>query len=205
MQLPDDIRLRTEAFDAAEADAWPALLSDEERARYEAFRTEGRKREFLLGRVALRRLLAPSAIPLRVTEAGAVEVIGAPWHVSLAHSNDRSVAVVGRRRVGVDLERVRACSPRAIDFVLRPDERALLDTLPMDRERAFVLCWALKEAVLKALGTGLRRAPKKVRLEVDAAAQKAVARAWDESRWEARFEETGGFVLAVAYEAHDAP
>lgn len=211
MLLPDDVWLRTEAFDAARVDAWLALLSDEERARYAAFRVEKRRREFLLGRVTLRRLLAerlseaPSAILLHVTEAGAIEVPGAPYHVSLAHADDRAVAVVGRRRVGVDLEPVRPCTPRVIDFVLRPDERDLLDTLPMDREHAFILCWTLKEATLKALGTGFYRAPKKVRLEIDASARRAALRAWDESRWAACFEDVDGAILSVVYEVEAAP
>lgn len=210
MQLPDDIWLRTEAFDEARVDAWLSLLSPEERARYEAMRIDKRRREFLLGRAALRTLLAerlaqsPADVDLRVTEAGGVEVPAAPYHVSLAHSHGRAAAVAGLRRVGVDLERVRACPPRVIDFALHPDERPLLDTLPMDRDRAFILCWTLKEAVLKALGTGLEQSPKKVRLEIDAAARQATMRAWDETTWRAQFEAAGDFVLAVAYEERGA-
>ena len=205
MQLPDDIWLRVMTFDEAQASAWRMLLSETERARHDNFPVEKRQREFLLGRVALRTLLAdllpqdPADVRLRCTEEGAVEVPGTPYYVSIAHARDRAVAAASRRPIGVDLEYVRACSPAVVDFVMHPDERPLLDTLPMDRDRAFILCWTLKEAALKGLRTGLRRSPKKVRLTIDAAAQRAVVQAWDGSTWQAQFAAETDYFLSVAY------
>ncbi|NBB84821.1 MAG: 4'-phosphopantetheinyl transferase superfamily protein [Bacteroidetes bacterium] len=207
MHLPDDIWLRRLTFDAAQAPAWRSLLSDEERARYDAFPVTKRQREFLLGRVALRTLLADrldrpaSAIALHVTDAGAVEVPEAPYFVSIAHSGDQAVAAVSPHRVGVDLEHVRPVESGVIDFVLRRDERDLLNTLPMGRDRAFILCWTLKEATLKALHTGFLRSPKKVRLEIAPGRQRATTTAWDESVWTVRYVWEEAFWLSVAYPA----
>lgn len=207
MQLPDDIWLRAVTFDEAQVDAWLRLLSSEERARYERFPVEKRQREFLMGRAVLRMLLAerlsrtPAEVPLHVTDAGAVEAPETPYRVSLAHARERAVAVASPRRVGVDLEHVRTCRAAVIRFALNPDERPLLDTLPMTRDRAFILCWTLKEAVLKALGTGLRRSPKKVRLDIDVAAQTATASAWDGSVWTVLYEASADSFLSVAYPA----
>ncbi len=203
--LPDDIWLRRMTFDAAQTRVWLRLLSADERARYDAFPVEKRQREFLLGRVALRTLLAdrldrpPAAIRLEITDEGAVEVPGAALHVSIAHSRDRAVAAASPRRVGVDLEHVTTVKPEVVDFVLQPDEQALLDTLPMDRDRAFILCWTLKEAALKALQTGFLRSPKKVRLAIDPDAWQATATAWDESVWTVCYTPGDDAFLSVAY------
>lgn len=206
MQLPEDIELRSLIYDADRRSQWEGLLSKEEQVRYRSFPSEKRKREFLLGRVALRTLLAerlevvPNEVLLEVTDEGAVVVEGAPYHVSITHAEDRAVAAVARRRVGVDLERIAERDPNIADFLMHPDECDLLDTLPMNREAAFILCWTLKEATLKALGTGLLRSPKKLRLEIDPEAQRAAIRAWDGSVWQAQFEEQEGFFLSTAYE-----
>lgn len=205
MQLPEDIWLRVMTYETAQVDSWLDLLSEEERTRYEGFPVAKRKREFLLGRVALRTLLAehlsqaPADIPMQVTEEGAVELSDAPYHVSISHSRDRAVAVASPRRVGVDLEHVTTCEPEVVRFVLHPDEHELLDALPMDRDRAFILCWTLKEAALKALGTGFLRSPKKVRLDVDPAVQRATVTAWDGSVWTVPFEASADYFLSVAY------
>lgn len=207
MQLPDHIVLRRLTYDAAQTMTWLPLLSDEERSRYDAFPVEKRKREFLLGRVALRTLLAeqldddPAAIPLHVTDEGAVELSEAPYFVSIAHSGHHAVAVMSPDRVGVDLEHIRAVEDGVVDFVLTPEEHTLLDTLPMGRDRAFILCWTLKEATLKALHTGFLRSPKTVRLAVDAASQQATATVQESGVWVVRYQPAPDHFLSVAYPA----
>lgn len=68
------------------------------------------------------------------------------------------IAVAPAGRVGVDLEE---CVPRLdfdrlIEAVFGPDERANLAAVAGDdRIRLFFRLWTLKEAVAKAIGTGL--------------------------------------------------
>lgn len=207
MELPDHIALRRMTFDTAQTNAWLQLLPNYERARYDAFPVAKRKREFLLGRVALRTLLGerldddPSAIRLHVTDDGAVELPTAPYFVSIAHSGDQAVAAVSPDRVGVDVEHIRPVEAGVVDFVLGADEQAVLDTLPMARDRAFILCWTLKEATLKALHTGFLRSPKTVHLAIDAASQQATATAGDGSKWTLMYEPASDHFLSVAYPA----
>jgi 4'-phosphopantetheinyl transferase len=63
--------------------------------------------------------------------------------------------------LGVDVERIRSelVDADLLALVLHPHERS---TLPADHERAFFSLWTRKEAVLKALGTGLSRPPHSV-------------------------------------------
>ena len=91
---------------------------------------------------------------------------GRPWarladgrtpHVSLSRCGEHLVTVVAEHPVGIDVESVAAVDARwDPTLVLHPDERA-----DSPRERA--LAWCRKEAVLKALGTGLRTPMSRIR------------------------------------------
>lgn len=187
--LPDGFRLRRLTWDADAAPAWRAWLSDAERARLDGFGPAKRRREFLLGRAALRLLVAealglaaPAAAPLHAPDDGAVELVpgAAPegLRVSLTHGHGEAVAVLAPRPVGLDAERIRGVIPRVVRFVLAPAERAALARRPglsdgagveagveagVD-EAGVILAWTLKEATLKGLRVGLYRAPNKLRL-----------------------------------------
>ncbi len=205
MHVPSDIAYCRLTYDADRAPAWKKMLSAEERARLDAFPRAERRRAFLLGRAAARTLLAeqlgtcPADVPLHVAPGGCVEVGGADRLLSIPHSGPRAVAATARRRVGVDLERIRPRRAGIERFLLHPDEPDLLDRLPLGRARALILCWTLKEAALKAARTGLRRFPTRLRLHVDLPAQAAHVRDEIEA-WHVRFEEWDGCYLAVAFE-----
>ena len=220
--LPDGFRLRRLAWDAAAAPGWRAWLSVAERARLDGFGPAKRRREFLLGRAALRLLVAdalglatPAAAPLHAPNGGAVELVpgAAPegLRVSLTHGDGEAVAVLAPRPVGLDAERVRRVLPRVVRFVLAPAERAALARHPaLDPEAAVILAWTLKEATLKGLRVGLRRAPTKLRLTLlddapPAASPVPGAACLDarEGRWHARYVRHGAGWLAVAWT--DAP
>lgn len=205
MKLPPDIALRRGGYDEAQAEQWVRWLSEEERARWQAFAIEKRRREFLLGRAVARQLvgerleLEPSKAPLKTAESGAVDVAGASLFVSIAHSGDQAVAAVADRAVGVDLERVRERRSGLHRFVLHPDEHRLFDDLPLERHRTLILAWTLKEAVLKALRTGLRMAAPKLRVDVDFGRRAATVQTNSQGTWPVRFDERGPYCLAVAF------
>jgi phosphopantetheinyl transferase len=79
-------------------------------------------------------------------------------HVTLSHTDGEAVALaVCHARAGIDLERVEARHPAFADEWFVPEERALgLDDAGLTR------AWAIKEAVLKALGTGMALSPRDV-------------------------------------------
>lgn len=205
-RLPPDIAIRWISYDPARNDAFEAMLSEEERARASTFTHDGRRRSFVLGRVAARTLLAerlgvdPVQVPLNVAQDGAVDVGAAAVQLSIAHSGAHAVAVAAERAVGVDLERIAPRHPGLPRFILHPEEYTAFDTLPLEQTQATILYWTLKEATLKAMRTGFRFSPKKLRLEIDLAAQSAIVHIQDRPSMHLRFEERAAYYLAVAFE-----
>ena len=206
MDLPSDIALCRLRFAADEAARMEALLSPAERMQMLSYKHAGRRQEFVLGRAAARQLLAErlgtdaARVPLRVAGDGAVEVVGAEYYVSIAHSGEDAVAAVGTRRLGVDLERIAPRHPELHRFLLHPDEYGIFEKLPLDRTRACILYWTLKEAALKALRTGFRLSPKKLRLDLDLENRAARTHVEGGPVLHSRFEEDGQFFTAVAFE-----
>lgn len=185
LDVPKDAHLRAVVYDANHAPYWQAVLSVDERQRLDGFGAASRQREFLSGRIAARHLVAdrlacaPEDVPLRVADDGAVDVPGTSWHLSISHTGPshtpRAVAICALQPVGLDLEQIQPRSPRIRQFLFAPSDRALPDALPYSENSALLLCWTLKEAVLKARRSGFRCSPKAIRLSVDAATATATA------------------------------
>jgi 4'-phosphopantetheinyl transferase len=164
---------------ALDVSALMHLLSPEELARAERFRFDRHRRRFVVGRAALRRLLAdltgsdPAELPLFAEPAGKPALSGGGPAFNLSHSEQHlliGIAVEGR--VGVDVE-VRKEVGDAMDLARRyfsQDEHAALAALPAEeRGTAFLRVWTRKESLLKALGTGLSMPLDAVSMHVDAA------------------------------------
>ena len=208
MILPDDITLRLAVREATAPLALDALPR-EERDRIEGFGSAKRRREFALGRATARALLADhlavaaSDVPLHVAADGAPVIVGGPLHLSIAHAatDERTLAaaVVAPGPVGVDLEVIRPRRPDLYRFILHPDEYGLLDTLPHAHDAAQVLLWTLKEAALKAMRTGFRTSPKKLRLTIEPVERVAWVQVEEGERWALRYEEREGCFVAVAF------
>lgn len=202
--LPVDVTIRYLHSEDGDGHRMRALLSVEEIQRVEAFADPKRRKEFVLGRVAARLLLSerlavmPSDVALRVADSGVVEVASGGLYLSISHSGDWAVAVASPRWIGVDIERIAPRFPELEQYMLHPDEPSLADVLPLDKERANILCWTLKEATLKAMHRGLAYSPKKLLLDVDFEAGRATVRDADSRLWEAWFEERDGYYAAVS-------
>ncbi|MFF4082288.1 4'-phosphopantetheinyl transferase family protein [Streptomyces sp. NPDC001777] len=81
-----------------------------------------------------------------------------PFRISLSHSGGCCLFAVARFPVGVDVEGVREMDTEELGHVaLTSAERRHIRALPPGpaRHRAFLRCWTRKEAVLKAVGTGI--------------------------------------------------
>jgi 4'-phosphopantetheinyl transferase len=154
-------------------------LSDEERQRSERFHREADARAFIARRVFLRctlaRYVGRAGGELQFTQGtfgkpGLVD--GGGIEFSLSRSGSWALVGVSRgRAVGVDVERLDTRLERPEELsrlaqrVLTEDEAAELEELEAgQRARAFVQLWARKEALLKALGTGLSREPNTVEI-----------------------------------------
>jgi 4'-phosphopantetheinyl transferase len=149
-----------------------SVLSAEERAQAERLRRDRDRAVYVRTRVFLRQLLAGylhvgvADVVLGAGAEGKPEVIGAScrgWpYFNVSHSGSVSlIAVSERGEVGVDVELVRddgTLRDVALAF-FSATEVAAISRLPRhERRDAFFDCWVRKEAYLKGLGTGLRRA-----------------------------------------------
>lgn len=154
--------------DVPGGDAW---LSPHERARLAGMRFAKRRDDFRVGRWTAKRAIRamnvngpdPCDVDIRAAEDGAPEVFfpggPAPWSVSIAHAGGRGLAVVGPPGVpfGADLETIAPRSAAFLeDYFLDSERRWIAGHPDASRDGAATLLWSVKEAVLKALRTGLR-------------------------------------------------
>lgn len=198
-----------------------ATLSAAERHRATRYRRAGDRLRFEAVRGLLRVLLGrylsvpPGAVAFAHGPEGKPEVAlpaAGNLRFNVSHSGSSAVVAVTRgRRVGVDLEVVRPLPDveELVHHVFSPAEREAWRAFPSDeRVRAFLRGWTRKEALLKALGTGLSRPVERTEVSLardDAPAVHAVdgdrsaARRW----WVRSPSLPGAYVAAVAAEGTD--
>lgn len=149
--------------DHVQPDDW-AVLSPREQRRAEEMGSDRARAAFVLGRALLREALA-DALGLPPAEVPLADMVGRPVleasdgpACSLAHTTGLVVVAIatGHPAVGVDVEAAGRWPLPPARTWLTADE---LDQLPAPDDdttrRAWVRRWTAKEAVAKALGTGL--------------------------------------------------
>ncbi|NMB77164.1 MAG: 4'-phosphopantetheinyl transferase superfamily protein [Myxococcales bacterium] len=154
------------------------LRAESERNAFRSFRSLRRRREWVAGRVAARRLIAsvleepPDEVEIVPSPAGPPRArrhgSDLPLTLSLAHGGEWLLCAVrpgvANAPLGVDLEPLvprrrqalwRALNGQEIErfAAADPDRLPLADLLQV---------WTIKEAVLKAAGRGLRLSPRRV-------------------------------------------
>lgn len=189
---------------APEVAGLAALLHEDERRRAARYHKAVDRDHFTVARGRLRALLADYLdvravdIALVAGEHGKLRISSpdVSWlRFNVSHSGDIAVyAVAHGREVGIDVERVR--DGFAVDEVagrsFSESERAALAELQgEERTRAFFATWTLKEAYLKAVGSGLGGG------QIDSVAAPEV--------WSlASFDAGEGYAAAVAVEGRGA-
>jgi 4'-phosphopantetheinyl transferase len=145
------------------------ILSDPEKQRCAAFRSDRHQTEYALSRAMLRLALseyapvAPQDWQFLALEKGKPEIAGPaltpPLWFNLSHTDGFSACVIGRvRQLGVDIENMNREMPHQelAKRFFAPGEFEYLLTLPPSLQReAFFRIWTLKEAYIKAEGKGL--------------------------------------------------
>lgn len=157
---------------ALPADWAPCLLSHltpDEEARAARFLQPADHERFVVGRAALRHILAlyldlePGNVPIVPTAQGkprlAPGVVDRDLRFNLSHSGTRIlIGVTDGLDVGVDIEWMRAeleIEPLARRFFSPAEAAEVLGLSDELRRAAFYRCWTRKEAYLKATGEGL--------------------------------------------------
>ena len=153
--------------DLREASAF-SWLDEYERSRSREFLSDGARRRYVMCRAATRALLT-SRLSCRNEQLS----FGASWYskpfaildrrpapvsFNVSHSGDHGlVAIALKGRVGVDVEEkiVRHNLDSLIDYTFGPNEQAhLAKESGTGKIDLFFKLWTIKEALLKALGTG---------------------------------------------------
>ncbi len=166
-----DLWLAPEPVDLAPelAASWAALLSAEERLRWQRFAREEDRRRFLLVRALARKVLAhelgrqPQELLFQADTHGKPRVVlpvGTRLHFNLSHTRGLSVLALSRQaEVGVDVEaagRDVELMALARRYFATSEVQALEELAPEPQRELFFALWTLKEAWVKAKGLGLR-------------------------------------------------
>jgi 4'-phosphopantetheinyl transferase len=168
-------RVRADTGDAA----WREILDPRENERLSRFRfAEDALRE-AAGRGALRLLLGaylgvpPLQVALLAEPTGKPKVAGQSGdhriEFNLSHSGNWVLLAFARgSRVGIDVEQWKGIEFEEIaSEVFTPEEVKEWMLWPVThRPAAFFGAWTLKESYLKALGTGISKPPRSVRVSI---------------------------------------
>ena len=147
-------------------------LTPHEQARFEEFRFEKRRRDWLLGRWAAKQALLELA-ELPQSDIARFEILsessgapvatldGQPFDagLSISHSNGRAFATVSSETndLGCDLELVEPRSATFVDtFFTEAERERVARAAAEERDLLVTMIWSAKESTLKALRTGLR-------------------------------------------------
>ncbi len=163
-----------ESLAADEKATLKRYLAPQEQARFKELKTDKRKIDWLAGRIVAKRLIREShfahdgaivpysAINIVPDELGAPQVSIAgekagSQRISISHSAGCAAAMLSVEpgvRPGIDVESVEERDPSFIRDYFTDAERAA--TKGRDPAHLFTSIWAVKEAVVKALGIGAR-------------------------------------------------
>jgi 4'-phosphopantetheinyl transferase len=172
-----------------DAHAW-AVLSDAERSRAGRFRTPADRAAYVHGHAALRALIERRIEqplhrrPFDVLPSGKPWLSGSPLGFSYSRSRLRAaVALLDEGDIGVDIEAVvpdeTSADVARASFPAGDVEWLMQAGGDRDRLRRFYRLWVIREAVLKADGSGLTRPLAEVEIKIDGDALSLA----DESRW----------------------
>lgn len=141
--------------------ALETFLTEQERTRARRLQRSSARARFLVGRFALRRLLgaylglSPGDVRLAYDGNGKPHLGSGALQFSLSHAgNQVLIGAALERRVGVDLERERACRWERIAARVFPHatRRLLGSVAPADQPLVFLHAWTQREAFVKAVG-----------------------------------------------------
>ena len=228
LSLADDVVDIWLAFDAhfqtpeVQAD-FVALLPPQDVGRMQLLYAESGRRQFALTRALQRHVLSAYAADVQPgqwqfqSSAEGRPSLAPPFdrtglHFNIAHTEGVvAMAVCRHASVGVDVEKLDRAPLAVADRFFSAVEAAELRALPSDAQpRRFWRLWTLKEAYLKAIGTGLAGGLGRMSFIFETAESFRFERAddADAARWQFHQLEIGAehvLALAVLPRGGDAP
>lgn len=173
------------------ADRWRPVLSPAEWAKAMRYRGGADQLRSAVTRGVLRTLLAEflhkptGAIEFTENEFGKPATPGIEFNVS--HSGDYALMAFSKTSaVGIDVEQIK--DRRVVEDlarrVLTPAEHGRFTALPeCDRRRTFFDIWALKESILKGIGSGLSIAPECIEIDFPPAVPRLLSAPKGSGHW----------------------
>ena len=105
--------------------------------------------------------------PILVSSRGKPYFEGDPVFFSISHTKRHAFAALSDRPVGIDAEELdRVVNPKLAEKILSPRELAQYHAA-VDKNRALLNFWVLKEAAAKCSGQGLRGYPNHTDFSLD--------------------------------------
>jgi phosphopantetheinyl transferase len=150
------IILHTEVSDSLPS---AIFLSDEERIRASGYISEPHKIAFIQQHHLLRKYLShwlnttPEEVTLTMNPFGKPEIQNSPFYFNMSRSGNQIAFYFGPTDGGIDIETIRPSAPfqEIAKLHFHPNEQKFISS-----DTDFFTLWTRKEAVLKAMGTGLQ-------------------------------------------------
>ncbi len=165
---PLAVSISTEAMEHINEEFLDAYLLPSEKVIYARFKVPKRKMEWLAGTIAAKKAIS---LTFNVPETE-VEIIknkngkpggifeGIEYPVTKTHSNGVAIALSHPDGgVGIDIEKIEPRDPSLIKTAFTNDEIKRFQIKP-DKHKLITQLWSIKEASLKAIGTGLKTSLK---------------------------------------------
>lgn len=153
----------------SERAALPALLSPQELQYVERAHSDKRKVEFIAGRLAAKNAvrhmfgyeMAPyNRINISKKEDGVPVIDDYPeCVVTISHSFDYAIALLAKRPIGLDVEKIERRPPALVSYFCHPEEKKVYRQFQHDLSRQDELLttwWTRKEAISKYTRLGGR-------------------------------------------------
>lgn len=152
-----------------EINLWYSQMSDEKKLEADRLQKADKRLSKIAADHLCRKAISQSCsipcedIVFRLNEKGKPFAVNAEIQFNVSHSGNMVVCAVSNKRIGIDIEKIRAVNPRAADKFATADEIDYIDS----ETNGFFEIWTLKEAYFKCIGTGLGADIKSVSFHID--------------------------------------
>ena len=141
------------------------VLSSEEKENASSFKIDYQRKSYILSRVILRFLLSkytgisPELIKIYKNEYAKPFIKSSgPIKFNISHSKDKLAIAIASSEVGIDIEYINPSFDihEVMNMTLSENEKLNIKKLEPDlQKKKFYSYWTQKEALLKAIGTGI--------------------------------------------------